>query len=99
MSIKVIHIFGYGEIQIIGKDSNKKTSISNIHNYQSVVDDIFSKKPQNLNATNQYHSINIFVGSHADFIVKNKDENSFRVKYSELDENLIIDLIQSFDNI
>lgn len=93
MSIKTIHIFGYGETQVIGENTNKKVLSTPLTKLQAVVDEIFSKKPNGNNATALYHAINIFKGNFADFIPKTKGEKSFRVKYSDINSILVDELV------
>lgn len=56
---KVIHIFAYGETQIIGDDFNFKTATTNLTKVQAVIDNIKSVKP-NDKPVSEFHSINIF---------------------------------------
>lgn len=92
-NFETIHIFGYGETQVITSDLNKKNATSILRKVQAVIDDVYSKKPDDNNAGTEYHAINIFNCSFADFIPKTKGEKSFRVKYEDLDANLINELV------
>ena len=92
-NFNTIHIFGYGETQLISADSNKKVATSALTKVQAVIDNVYSKKPADNNAGTEYHAINIFNGMFADFMPKTKDEKSFRVKYEDLDANLINELV------
>jgi uncharacterized protein YqfB (UPF0267 family) len=38
-----IHIFGYGETQLISSDSNKKVATSTLTKVQAVIDNVYSK--------------------------------------------------------
>ena len=82
-----IHIFGYGETQIIGKDLNKKVPTSVLTTVQAVVDNAYSKKPEDNNAEAEYHAVNIFNDMFADF--QPKSGNAFRTKFADLDASLI----------
>lgn len=88
-----IHIFWYGETQIIVKNLNKKVLTSSLFNVQAVIDNIYSKKPNDNNASSNYFSINIFEGLFADFTPNNNSEKYFRLKYTDLDLNLIYQLV------
>ena len=88
-----IHIFGYGETQIISKDKKAKVSSSTLTTLDNVIQDVFSKKPSDSETTSEYHAINIFVGNFATFIPKQKGQESFRVKYSDLNEEYITALV------
>lgn len=82
-----LHIFGYGETQVITETENKKVATDSIVGVQAVVDDLYSKKPADNPATSDYRVISIFNDMFADY----SDElgNSFRVEYSELNAALI----------
>ena len=55
-----IHIFGYGETQLIGKDLNSKVETSLLTLADAVDSNVFSKKPTDNTSTIDFHSINIF---------------------------------------
>ncbi len=82
-----LHIFGYGETQVITDTENKKVATDSIVGVQALVDDLYSKKPSGNAATTDYRVISIFNDMFADY----SDElgNSFRVDYSELNAALI----------
>jgi hypothetical protein len=82
-----LHIFGYGETQVITDTENKKVATDSIVGVQAVVDDLYSKKPADNPATSDYRVISIFNDMFADY----SDElgNNFRVDYSELNAALI----------
>ena len=88
-----IHIFGYGETQLIGNDSDKKVSTSSLTKVQAVIDDVYSNKPADNNAGTEYHAINIFNDMFADYIPSTKGEDSFRVEYANLDALKIDELV------
>jgi hypothetical protein len=88
-----IHIFGYGETQIIGTDFNKKVSSSVLTSVQAVVDNVYSFKPVDNPATEDYHAINIFNEMFADWQTKDSSVKGWRTDYSELDETLIDALV------
>jgi len=91
-----VHIFGYGESQVVGNDYNKKTLTSNLEKAQAVIDDVYSKKPQGSNASVDYHAINIFDNSFADYQPKQGD--SFRVNFDELNAGLIESFVEEIVN-
>lgn len=88
-----IHIFGYGETQLIDSDLSLKVKSQSLSKLLAVIDNIYSKKPLDNTSKNEYHSINIFNDSFVDFIPNIKGEKPFRIKHSELDSSLINDLI------
>ena len=87
-----IHIFGYGETQLIGENVNFKTATSNLLAAQSVVDDVYSHKPADSDASASYHAVNIFNGMFSDF--QPNSGTGFRVQYAELNQILIDALVE-----
>ena len=55
-----IHIFGYGETQINSKELSLKVKTTDLTKVQPLVDAIWSKKPQDSNAEQTFHAINLF---------------------------------------
>lgn len=98
-NFNTIHIFGYGETQLITSDSNKKVATSSLTKVQAVIDNVYSKKPTDSNAGTEYHAINIFSDMFADYIPKTKGEKSFRVKYEDLDATLINELVTEINSL
>jgi hypothetical protein len=82
-----LHIFGYGETQVITDTENKKVATDSIVGVQLVVDDLYSKKPSGNPATTEYRTITILNDIFADY--SDEDGNTFRVDYSELNAALI----------
>jgi hypothetical protein len=82
-----LHIFGYGETQVITDTENKKVATDSIVGVQLVVDDLYSKKPSDNPATIDYRVISIFNDIFADY--SDEEGNTFRVDYSELNAALI----------
>lgn len=98
-----IHIFGYGEAQLISETVNFKAPIADFEKLQAVIDDVKSKKPADKTA-GDYHAINIFGDLRVDYRAKcpqdvkpqDEDESSFSVKFSELDSKKIDALVAEF---
>ena len=82
-----LHIFGYGETQVITDKENKKVATDSIVGVQTLVDEIYSKKPAKNPATSDYRTITILNDIFADY--SDNSGNSFRVDYSELNAALI----------
>lgn len=91
-----LHIFGYGESQVITDTINKKAPNEDLADDQSVVDMVYALKPSGNPATANYRNINIFNNMFADY--SDNDGNTFRVDYSELDSALIDALVQEVLN-
>ena len=93
--LSTLHIFGYGETQVIGKDGetpvNKKVASSSLTGVQAVVDNVYSKKPADNTSTSDYHAVNIFNNMFADF--QPKEGEGFRVPFEELNKALIDALV------
>lgn len=90
MSYNTLHIFGYGECQVITDTENKKVPTSDCASAQAVVDMVYALKPADNPASPDYHAINIFNGLFADY---QSSEGNFRVDYAELDATLIDQLV------
>lgn len=82
-----LHIFGYGETQVITDTENKKVATDSIVGVQALVNDIYSKKPSDNPATTEYRTITILNDIFADY--SDEQGNHFRVDYSELNAKLI----------
>jgi hypothetical protein len=87
-----LHIFGYGETQLIGNNFNKKVPTSVLTTVQAVIDNVYSFKPEGNTATEQYHAINIFNNMFADWQTAQQGVEGWRVNYSELN-NVAIDAV------
>ncbi len=55
-----LHIFGYGETQINGKEFSIKVKTDSLTKVQPLVDGIWASKPADSTAVQQFHAINIF---------------------------------------
>lgn len=89
-----LHIFGYGECQVITDTENKKVPTSDCPSAQAVVDMVYALKPVDNNAGTDYRAINIFNDMFADY---QSPEGNFRVDYSELDSALIDQLVSEIE--
>lgn len=98
-----IHIFGYGEAQIISKDVNFKAPVGSFTKLQAVIADVKSKMPAGKTVA-EHHAINIFGDLRADFQAKSAEgakpmaENtgSFSVPFSDLNATKLNALIAEF---
>jgi len=88
-----LHIFGYGETQLIGKNLNKKVPTSVLTTAQAVIDNVYSFKPEDSTATEEYHAINIFNDMFADWQTKQQGVKGWRVQFAELNKTEIDALI------
>lgn len=92
-TFNTIHIFGFGDVQVIKDKTNKTKKRVTLTSVQSVIDNIWSKKPSDNTCGNEFHTINIFNDMFVDFQAKAKGENGFRLKYDEIDASLIEALV------
>jgi hypothetical protein len=88
-----LHIFGYGETQLIGNGFNKKVNTSLLTTAQPVIDNVYSFKPEGNTATKEYHAINIFNNMFADWQTSQQGVDGWRVQYPELDAAAIEALV------
>lgn len=95
-----IHIFGFGVVQVIGKDFNKQVPIADVQVFaDACIDEVWSKKPADNTSTKEYHAINIFNDMFADWQSKIKGEKGFRTKYDQLDSSLFDGLVTAVRNV
>jgi hypothetical protein len=94
-----IHIFSYGETQIIGKGINKKVSNDSLTKLQAVINHFYNKKPLDNNSTTDFHVINIFNDMFADYCPKEIKVKSFRTEYADLDSKIIGNLVKELEAI
>ena len=88
-----LHIFGYGETQLIGTDSNKKVPSTALTTLAAVVNNVYSFKPEGNTATEEYHAINIFNDMFADWQTSQQGVEGWRTQYAELDAEAIAALV------
>ena len=88
-----LHIFGFGDVQVISKDGGATKKAATLTKLQAVIDNVWSTKPIDNTSTKQYHAINIFEGMFADWQTKVPKEKGFRTEYSKLDNSLIQQLV------
>lgn len=100
MEFNTIHIFAYGEAQIIGKDLNYKTAVGDFKKLQAVIDHVTGKKPVEVVEKN-YHAINIFPDK-IDYVTASS-EGSFTLKDTKkekvIDVKKINDLVKEFETL
>lgn len=97
MSFNTLHIFGYGESQLITNSDNIKVPTSDVQaSADAVVANVYAQKPQGNDASAQYHAVNIFYDMFADF--QPKTGTSFRVQWGDLDAALVDTLATDITN-
>jgi hypothetical protein len=94
--LSTLHIFGYGETQVIGTDGdtsvNKKVSSAGLTSLTAVVDNVYSFKPVDNLSPNEYHAINIFNNMFADY-QPSGEFDSWRTEWALLDQAYIDALV------
>jgi len=96
MTWNTLHIFGYGQDQLISDTGNKLVNADLCPKTQDVVNMVYALKPQGNAATTNYRNINILNDLFADYV--DEEGNRFRVEYSELDSKLIEQLAAEIQN-
>ena len=94
--LNTLHIFGYGEVQAIGTDGetsiNKKAPASALTKVAAVVDDVYSHKPAENPAPNEYHAVNVFNDMFADYQPSGKGAKGWRTQFGDLNKVAIDEL-------
>jgi len=88
---KTIHIFAYGETQIIGSTNDGKVAASTLITQQALIDHIKGFRPDDV-LDRPYHVIHLHHDNKASYLGKGealKEKTSFHVDWSELDQSLI----------
>lgn len=81
----VVHIFGYGETQLITNESNVKYKTEKLTKVQPLVDAVWNLKPEKVTGEKKYHIVNFFGKNDVRWV----SENQFILK----DEETLIPLI------
>jgi hypothetical protein len=90
-----LHIFSYGECQVITDSENKKVPTEDCPSAQAVVDMVYALKPEGNTAGTDYQNVTILndiFGSYS------APDGYFRVEYSELNAALIDALVEQVLN-
>jgi hypothetical protein len=88
-----LHIFGYGDVQVISKDGSKTKKANTLTKLQAVVDNVWDNKPIDYVGVKEYHAINTFDGMFSDWQAKAQDEKGYRVEYANLNSVAIQELV------
>ena len=98
-SWSTIHIFGYGESQIIGvgdddKGFSNKVETSTLTTVNPFLTDLFTHKPSdNTSVQSDYHVVHIFNGNEARFISRTEGVKGFEVKLELLNQTTLQALV------
>ena len=88
-----LHIFGFGDVQVITADGGATKKAADLTKLQAVIDNVWSTKPADYVGTKEYHAINVFESMFADWQPNVKGEKGFRTQYAELDAVAIQELV------
>jgi hypothetical protein len=90
---KTLHIFWFGDVQVITEDGGGATKkVAHLTKLQAVIDNVWSTKLSDV-GTKEYHAINVFENMFADWQPNIKGEKGFRTQYAELDAVAIQELV------
>lgn len=92
-TFKTIHIFGYGEVQLIGGAKNGKVSSANFDSLNAFVDHIKTFKPENVEDSD-LHVIHIFKDGEVRYLGKNRElslrtKKSYSVNVSQVNSEIL----------
>ena len=91
-----IHLFGFGDAQIIGKDNNGTVKSNTLTNLQAFVDHVVTFKPEEVILTD-YHVIHIFNEINVRYLGKGTenraDKTDFIVSMAEIDATILANLV------
>jgi hypothetical protein len=95
-TFNTIHLFGFGDSQIIGKDNKGTVKSDTLTNLTAFVDHIKTFKPEDVTLTD-YHVIHIFNGADVRYLGKgsenNQEKTHFSVSFSDVDSTLLNNLV------
>ena len=94
-----LHIFGYGETQINGDEFSVKVKTDTLTKVQPLVDAVWSLKPADSTAVQEFHAINIFNFDDIRYITKDGFNVETTPALKTLIEDLIAELKVAFDNL
>jgi cell division FtsZ-interacting protein ZapD len=96
MSFNTIHIFHFGQVQLIGNEINKSKTADVLTELDSFVEHIKSFIPQDVVLTD-YHVIHVFNNLDVRYLGKStdnkKDKTTFTVKFKDIDKQKLNALV------
>jgi hypothetical protein len=88
-----LHIFGFGDVQVITADGGKTKKAADLTRLQAVIDNVWAQKPAENTGTKAYHAINTFHSMFSDWQPSTQGETGYRTEYSKLDDTLVQALV------
>lgn len=96
LPFNTVHVFGYGESQIIGTGANKKVASTSLPALAAFVDYVKTKKPAEVVLTD-YHVIHVFNDMDVRYLGKptgtKTDVTTFTIKWADLDLTTLTALV------
>jgi hypothetical protein len=92
-----LHIFGYGETQINGDEFSIKVKTETLTKVQPLVNAIWTLKPEDSDAEENFHAINIFNFDNIRYMSKKGFNLKGTPSLKTLTEDLIAELKVAFD--
>ena len=91
-----IHLFGFGDSQIIGQDNNGTVKSDTLTNLQAFIDHIVTFKPEEVVLTD-YHVIHIFNEMDVRYLGRgtgnHQDKTDFIIKMEDIDATILANLV------
>jgi hypothetical protein len=85
-----IHIFGYGETQLIGHDINRKSPNEKLKTLKPIIENLVSFQQKGTKISlEDTHTINIFNNGHVDFFPLSSKNKTQRFPWADLDAKRI----------
>jgi len=95
-TFNTIHVFSFGDIQIISKDKNGTVKAADLTKLDAFVNHVKTFKPAEITFTD-YHTINVFYDNSVRYIgkpdVDKKLKTSFSVEFNKIDQTILNDLV------
>lgn len=99
-TFNTIHIFGFGNTQIIKENLNKSVKSADLTTLAAFVDSIKAQKPEDV-VEAEYHVIHIFSGNSVRYLgagnVTPNVKNSFNVEWANVDATLLDALVADIE--
>jgi len=95
-TFSTIHVFGFGDVQIIGSEKEGTVKASTLTKLAAFIDHVKTFKPEDATLTD-YHVIHIFNGMDVRYLGKaaedKKADTSFSVEMSKIDTTILDELV------
>ena len=98
-TFNTIHVFGFGDVQVIDDATNKIVKADDLSSLLAFVDHIKALRPQGV-ADLSYHVIHVFNGASIRYLADNvgDDSGTFSLEWSEIDPSFASALADEVKN-